>query len=353
MATDLVEINPEEPQPEVLEQAAAAVRRGKVVAIPSDALYTLVADPFNLRAVTQAFKAKGRELQRSLPILVRDIVMAEELAGELNNRFFLLARRFWPGPLTIIVPASAKIPLKVTGNTGRMALRQSRSKILNLLIDLLNEPLISTSANISGHPTCRSGIEVFGMMDGRVDLVIDGGACTGQGATTVDITDPYWKVIKAGAIEEKEIAACLQPAQHGHSCLWWFSFPQGHPGKKALVPLKQHLPRRSPIASARRQAPVRADRDGMRASGSRDGPPEISASPAGAQDRPCGRRPHASPDTRIVWLPEGQAAERSGCAFHVSRSIWADPASGPCKWTAPWQVCLPHRPWLRPVNSRR
>jgi L-threonylcarbamoyladenylate synthase len=100
----------------------------------------------------------------------------------------------------------------VTGNTGRMALRQSRSKILNLLIDLLNEPLISTSANISGHPTCRSGIEVFGMMDGRVDLVIDGGACTGQGATTVDITDPYWKVIKAGAIEEKEIAECLQPA---------------------------------------------------------------------------------------------------------------------------------------------
>src|SRR6476620_11743543 len=95
MATDLVEINPEEPQPEVLERAAAAVRRGKVVAIPSDALYTLVADPFNLRAVTQAFKAKGRELHRSLPILVRDIVMAEDLAGELNNRFFLLARRFW------------------------------------------------------------------------------------------------------------------------------------------------------------------------------------------------------------------------------------------------------------------
>src|ERR1051325_9769105 len=134
MATDLVEINPEEPQPEVLERAAAAVRRGKVVAIPSDALYTLVADPFNLRAVTQVFMAKGREPHRSLPILVRDILMAEELAGELNNRFFILARRFWPGPLTIIVPASAKIPLKVTGNTGRMALRQSQSEAANRLI---------------------------------------------------------------------------------------------------------------------------------------------------------------------------------------------------------------------------
>jgi len=212
MATDLVEIDPEKPQPEVLERAAAAVRRGKVVAIPTDALYTLVADPFNLHAVTQVFTAKGREPHRSLPLLIGSLVTAEELAGELNNRFYLLARRFWPGPLTIIVPASARIPLKVTGNTGRLALRHSRSGIANQLIELLNQPLISTSANISGHPTCRSGIDVFGMMDGRVDLVLDGGMCGGAGPTTVDITEPYWKLIKTGAVEEKEIAECLQPS---------------------------------------------------------------------------------------------------------------------------------------------
>ncbi len=212
MATDLVEVNPNDPQPEVLERAAAAVRRGKVVAIPTDALYTLVADPFNLGAVAGVFRAKGREAHRSLPLLVGDIMMAEELASELSNRFFILARRFWPGPLTIIVPASAKVPLKVTGNTGRLALRQARCKIANELISLLNQPLISTSANISGHPTCRSGIEVFGMMDGRVDLVVDGGVCAGAGATTVDITEPYWKLIKSGAVEEKEIAECLRPS---------------------------------------------------------------------------------------------------------------------------------------------
>jgi len=209
MATDLVEINPEAPQQDLLERAAALIRRGRVVAIPSDALYTLVADPFSLRAVSQVFKAKGREPHRSLPLLVRDALMAEDFAGELNNRFSILTRRFWPGPLTIIVPASAKLPLKVTGNTGRLAMRQSRSVVANQLIAMLNQPLISTSANISGSPTCRSGIEVFGMMDGRVDLVLDGGACTGPGATTVDITEPMWKVIRAGAIEEKEIAECL------------------------------------------------------------------------------------------------------------------------------------------------
>lgn len=212
MATDLVEVNVEEPEQDTLERAAAAVRRGKVVAIPTDALYTLVADPFNLRAVTGVFNAKGRESHRSLPILIRDTLMAEELASELNNRFFILARRFWPGPLTIIVPASARVPLKVTGNTGRLALRHARSNVANKLITLLNQPLISTSANISGAPTCRSGIDVFGMMDGRVDLVLDGGVCNGQGATTVDVTEPMWRVIKAGAIEEGEISDCLQPS---------------------------------------------------------------------------------------------------------------------------------------------
>jgi L-threonylcarbamoyladenylate synthase len=210
MATDLVVVDPEQPQPEAIERAAAAIRRGRVVAIPTDALYALVADPFNLRAVAGVFRAKGREINRSLPLLVADAIAAEDLASELNNRFFILTRRFWPGPLTIIVPASARVPLKVTGNTGRLALRQPRAKIASALIAALNQPLISTSANISGAPTCRSGIEVFGTMDGRVDLVLDGGACSGTGATTVDITEPYWKIIREGAIEEKEIAEVLR-----------------------------------------------------------------------------------------------------------------------------------------------
>jgi L-threonylcarbamoyladenylate synthase len=210
MATDLVVVDPEQPQPEAIERAAAAIRRGRVVAIPTDALYALVADPFNLRAVAAVFRAKGREFHRSLPLLVADAMAAEDLASELNNRFFILARRFWPGPLTIIVPASARVPLKVTGNTGRLAVRQPRGKVANALIAAMNHPLISTSANISGSPTCRSGIQVFGTMDGRLDLVLDGGACSGAGATTVDITEPYWKIIREGAIEEKEIAEALQ-----------------------------------------------------------------------------------------------------------------------------------------------
>ena len=210
MATNLIEIDTENPQHEPISAAASAIRGGMVVAIPTDALYSLVADPYNLRAVSQVFLAKGRESQRSLPILVGDLMMAEDLASELTNRFYLLARRFWPGPLTIIVTASARVPLKVTGNTGRLALRQSRSAVANALIEHMGQPLIATSANISGQPTCRSGIDVFGSMDGRVDLVLDGGACQAAGATTVDVTEPYWRLIREGAIAEAEIAECLQ-----------------------------------------------------------------------------------------------------------------------------------------------
>ncbi len=210
VATDLIEVDQEKPSAEVLARAGAAIRRGGVVAIPTDALYTLVADPFNLHAVGLVFKAKGRESARALPLLVAGPIMAEELADQLNKRFYLLARKFWPGPLTMIVPASARVPLKVTGNTGRLAMRHSKSAIAAGLLEWLGQPLISTSANISGHPTCRTGIDVFGTMDGRIDLVLDGGVCTGVGSTTIDITEPYWRVIKEGLITEKEIRESLK-----------------------------------------------------------------------------------------------------------------------------------------------
>ena len=212
MTTDIIEINQETPDPVAIERAAAAIRRGEVVAIPTDALYALVADPFSLKAVRGVFLAKGREPQRSLPILVSGIPMAEELVKETNSRFYLLARRFWPGPVTIIVPASARVPLRVTGGTGRLALRHSPGAVAQALLESMGQPLISTSANISGQPTCRSGIEVFGKMDGRVALVLAAGLCTGEGPTTVDVTEPYWRMIKEGAISEKEIGACLDPS---------------------------------------------------------------------------------------------------------------------------------------------
>lgn len=210
MATDLIEIDLENPYAGAIDRAVREIDRGGLVGVPTDALYVLVADPFNLQAVGRVFGAKGREDIRSLPLAVSDTLMAEDLAKELNSRFYILARHFWPGPLTMIVPAAAKVPLKVTGNTGRLAMRHTSSNVLNAMIEKTGHALIATSANISGEPTVSSGIELFATMDGRVDLVLDGGVCTGPGSTTVDITEPFWRVIKEGAISEKDIAERLQ-----------------------------------------------------------------------------------------------------------------------------------------------
>ncbi len=210
MATDLIEIDPLDPSSDALDRAVEAIFAGRIVAVPTDALYTLVADPFSVPAVRKVYSAKGREVQKALPILVRDALMVEELAREITPRFRILARRFWPGPLTLIMSASPRVPLRATGNTGRLAVRQARCRVTDELIARLNQPIIATSANVSGSPTCRSGIEVFGVMDGRVDLVLDGGHCEGTGATTVDITEPEWRVIREGAISHREIAECLE-----------------------------------------------------------------------------------------------------------------------------------------------
>jgi L-threonylcarbamoyladenylate synthase len=209
VATNLIEVDPESPSSEALDRAEAAIRLGQVVAIPTDALYALVADPFDLRAVRQVYHAKGRENHRPLPIFVRDLMMVEELVREASPRFQVLARRFWPGPLTVIMTASPTLPLRATGNTGRLAVRHAKSRLVDELLTRLNQPLIATSANLSGRPTCTSGIEVFGVMDGRVDLVLDGGPSLGVGATTLDITDVDWRLIREGAIPQSEIAECL------------------------------------------------------------------------------------------------------------------------------------------------
>ena len=210
MATDLIEINCESPDSAAIDRAVREVSKGGVVGVPTDALYVLVADPLNLAAVGRVFAAKGRESVRSLPLAVSDTLMAEDLAKELNSRFYILARHFWPGALTMIVPASAKVPLKVTGNTGRLAMRHANSNALNLMIEKIGHALIATSANISGHPTASSGIDLFAQMDSRLNLVLDGGLCAGPGATTVDITEPYWRVIKEGSVSEKDIAERLR-----------------------------------------------------------------------------------------------------------------------------------------------
>src|SRR5271167_3987924 len=135
LPAELLRVNAQNPEPEVLRYAADFLTRGSVVAIPTDTLYGLAADPFNLAAVDEIYRVKGRPEARALPILINSMDQAVLLARDIPRNFVRLAEALWPGALTLVVDASHRLPLKVTANTRRIALRWPNSGVVNRLID--------------------------------------------------------------------------------------------------------------------------------------------------------------------------------------------------------------------------
>ncbi len=194
----------------ILRRAALLISTGKVVAIPTDTVYGLGADPFNLAAVTEVFRVKGRTPARPLPLLVNSLDQASELTLNPPAPFFSLAKKYWPGPLTIVVPASRLVPLKVTANTGKVGLRWPRAPLAVALIGAMGHALTGTSANLTDHPVCRSAEEVESQIGRLLPLIVDGGP-TGDdlASTVVDLTEPSPRVLRYGPIAEDELKEFL------------------------------------------------------------------------------------------------------------------------------------------------
>lgn len=211
MPAELLRVSAQNPEAEVLRYAADFLSRGSVVAIPTDTFYGLAADPFNLSAVGEIYKVKGRPETRALPILVSSIEQSMQLARDVPPVFLKLAQQFWPGALTIVVDAANRVPLKVTANTGKVALRWPKSEVVVKLIEEFDGPITGTSANISGFPSCSSSEQVMKQLGGRVPLVLDAGE-TGAtlGSTIVDVHGGAWKIIREGAIPVTEIEKALK-----------------------------------------------------------------------------------------------------------------------------------------------
>jgi tRNA threonylcarbamoyl adenosine modification protein (Sua5/YciO/YrdC/YwlC family) len=210
LSAEVLKLNAESPNPQFIRYAASWLNRGAVVAIPTDTLYALAADPVNLAAVEQIFRVKGRPMNRALPILINSVHHAVVLARELPDNFYRLAETCWPGPLTIVVDASNRLPLKVTANTGRVALRWPRHEIVSRLIEEIGVPLTGTSANLSGSPTCESGEEVFRQLGDRIPLILDAGETQDMlPATIVELRGDLWCIGREGAIPTQAIREAL------------------------------------------------------------------------------------------------------------------------------------------------
>ena len=189
-----------------LNHAVHLILRGKVVAIPTDTFYGLGADPFNLAAVSEIFRIKGRTADRPIPLLVDSIDQAGDLALDPPKLFFTLAQRFWPGALTLVVPASRQIPLKVTANTGRVGLRWPLAPFVVALIAAAGRPLTGTSANLSDMESCSTADEVDCQIGDQLPLILDGGLTRGGlPSTVVELTGETGRIIRPGAIPESEL----------------------------------------------------------------------------------------------------------------------------------------------------
>lgn len=206
---EVIPIQWDDPEVDKIDYAANALRRGELVAVPTDTLYCILADPYNLAAVSKVFEAKSRAWDRSLPMFVESVDQVAELARHLPARFYLLAHRYWPGPLSIIVEASGGVPLKVTGNTGRLSVRKPAAAVPLRLLERLGMPLVATSANLSGFPTCKDASEVLASLGMHISLILDSPVPDSRIATTVDLTVPKWRLIRAGAITEEELREFL------------------------------------------------------------------------------------------------------------------------------------------------
>lgn len=193
----------------LVRYAADQIRAGEVLGMPTDTFYGLAADPFNLRAVDRVYDIKTRNRHKPLSLLIESVDQAEELAKPLPDEFYALARKFWPGPLTVIVKAGSRLPLKVTANTGNVALRVPNAKIPLAVVTAAAIPITATSANLSGASECTTAAQVHGQLHDRISIIVDGGTSPREvPSTIVDLSGELgrWRIIREGAVPTEEIS---------------------------------------------------------------------------------------------------------------------------------------------------
>jgi tRNA threonylcarbamoyl adenosine modification protein (Sua5/YciO/YrdC/YwlC family) len=208
---EIIRIHATEPEPSLVTYVADRIRQGSVVGMPTDTFYGLAVDPYNLHAVERVYEIKERGRHKPLSLLIESVEQAEELAHQLPDEFYLLADKFWPGPLTIIVRAAPRLPLKVTANSGNIAVRMPESQVALAVVRALQCPITATSANLAGEVECTTAEAVVAQMGDRVQLLVDGGTTPRAVPTTiVNLTDNgQWSLLREGAITSAEIEDLL------------------------------------------------------------------------------------------------------------------------------------------------
>jgi L-threonylcarbamoyladenylate synthase len=228
--TEVLQVNPEQPEAALIERAASALRNGQLVIFPTETVYGLGADTLQTYAVEQIFAAKGRPYSDPLIIHIAEQSDLEQIATDIPPRARQLAQTFWPGPLTLILPAAPHIPRLVTAGLPTVAIRMPRHPIALALIRATNSPIAAPSANRFMHISPTTAQHALADLNGRVPLILDGGPCAvGVESTILDLCCAVPTILRPGGVSLEALRTLLPEVQlpSSHATI----APQKSPGQ--------------------------------------------------------------------------------------------------------------------------
>ena len=205
---------------QALAKAVELLESGGVVGFPTDTLYGLGADAFDVRAVSRVYSIKGRPRHMGMPLLLGKVDDVERVALDVPDLARTLMERFWPGPLTLILKRSLEIPSEVTGGRDSVAVRMPDHPVPLALVNGLGRPITGTSANPTGGSDPITAEDVRRLLGSKVDYVVDGGsAISGRGSTILDLTDTRPRLVREGAVVYESLRDVIDVAL-GTSSSW-------------------------------------------------------------------------------------------------------------------------------------
>jgi len=199
--TDVIRVSPDSPEPAGIAKAAECLRRGGLVAFPTETVYGLGVNALDREAVRRLFAAKQRPTNDPLIVHVTSVDSIAMLALRVPKDVEILARHFWPGPLTLVVPRSPQVPDEVTAGLPTVAVRVPVHPVARAIIDAAALPVAAPSANLFSRPSPTQASHVVDDLGGRIDLIIDGGSTMiGVESTVLDLTSDPPTILRPGAI---------------------------------------------------------------------------------------------------------------------------------------------------------
>jgi len=214
--TKVIQVNPDHPEVQAIEQAAAIIGQGGLVAFPTETVYGLGADAMNEPAVRRIFEAKGRPTDNPLIIHISNREMLDLVAADLSDQAEALIDRYWPGPLTLVLKRRTAVASSVSAGLPTVAVRMPGNPIALALIGAAETPIAAPSANRSGRPSPTTAAHVRLDLEGRIAMILDGGATRiGIESTVLDLTGGVPVILRPGWITKEQIAAvvgAIEPA---------------------------------------------------------------------------------------------------------------------------------------------